>query len=1068
MKKFFLGLAAALLVFSAISCKQAADSEPKAKTLTQLISTGKSVDLKGATYSEDAEIKKGGNITISNANLGGKTLTVSAAGVTLKNITNANLIIGEAVGEGDVTLDSCDFNDVKVLGGGANSIHVVTTKIKKIEVKKTKVRVLLEDKTEVTEVAIKADGAKLEAEKDSEASVGSVEIAQNTSGVTIQKVKATEIKINSRVKDVVVDDSNVKTITIDKQVEKVKLTATKVTEAAVSSEAGEVEIAGGTIETLKIKKTQEIEDIHAVITITKSETVINTADVVIVNGGIEDKSKTEKVSVIVAEDVTLNKDFKADVETFEVDPDKTYLDIAYSPKLRKSYIVGDEFDPSGLILHVKYTNGTNDKDFRFEVAPEDVLVEGFDSSIPTEEEKTQPVKLIVEYLGKKYQNIHNVVIFENPDYVALALEDIMAKRIDSAVNTLYEYYKASPDSDEAKMYYAVAKLASLSTSEKIAALVNEHAGIENYPKTFSDILDNKWLKQYPKTREVDVYDVYESTEENRGYYVRCSIDESKGEPYIYEIRYMLDEDNDWIEACTVEYDDEDDDWIRHDIYATGVAVPDPDGKYMIWDTQLIWPDIYNENDFPVDPETSKPIIKLPYEDNDNKENNNKLPKDTKFYRIVEGDEKNILTDETTYLPEVTAPAWFKDTLAYKNSLVHGVETPETVGNSLLAALVENNPEGFNDFVDDLLAIVDGDEINEVRKVIKSIKEPVELPDFLTQMVLSFMFEDMDEDEEIPEEYTEIKLSKNELNLVLSVFDAVKGIAQYFASYDLSLDCSEMIPSFDSKTSKDALPYISQILNNNTLTTRDSKMLSASKETLLTVANTILESYEAMIAKDTISSPLIKKMVGKYGEIIIPGVENFKTALEAGTEFYIPEFSYQLEELGGLTWDIEEDDHFTVVNLGKLFTPNYFANLITERDANGDGIMYTQVEVEYRYGTSDINEIPEAIKAKMDEDYLSAPERSYYSYTETYYTKPVLASEFDEAKVEAEIKAQFKDDSYYSLFDVVECDISTGFKIDNEILNDLAYGYEDPDDKLFLSVMEFDNSYFYISKSDLKD
>lgn len=1062
MKRFFLGLAAALLVFGAISCKQSAgNDEPKAKTLTQLISTGKSVDLKSATYSEDAEIKKGGNITISNADLGGKTLTVNAAGVTLKNIKNANLIIGEAVGEGDVTLDSCDFNDVKVLGGGANSIHVVTTKIKKIEVKKTKVRVLLEDKTEVTEVAIKADGAKLEAEKDSEASVGSVEIAQNTSGVTIQKVKATEIKINSRVKDVVVDDSNVQTITIDKQVEKVKLTATKVTEAAVSSEAGEVEIAGGTIETLKIKKTQEIEDIHAVITITKSETVINTADVVIVNGGIEDKSKTEKVSVIVAEDVTLNEDFKADVETFEVDQDKTYLDIAYSPKLRKSYIVGDEFDPSGLILHVEYTNGNI---FRFEVAPEDVLVEGFDSSIPTEEEKTQPVKLIVEYLGKKYQNIHNVVIFENPDYVALALEDIMAKRIDSAVNTLYEYYKASPDSDEAKMYYAVAKLASLSTSEKIAALVNEHAGIENYPKTFSDILDNKWLKQYPKTREVDVYDVYETTEENRGHYVRCSIDDSKGEPYKYRPEYMLDEDNDWIDAHTVEYDHEDDDWIRHDIYATGVAVPDPNGKFMIYDTLIIWPEIYNENDFPVDPETSKPIIKYyPYEDNDNK-----LPEGTKFYRIVEGDEKDVLTDETTYLPEVTAPAWFKDTLAYKNSLIHGVETPETVGNSLLAALVENNPEGFNDFVDDLLAIVDGDEINEVRKVIKSIKEPVELPDFLTQMVLSFMFEDMDEDEEIPEEYTEIKLSKNELNLVLSVFDAVKGIAQYFASYDLSLDCSEMVPSFDAEETKDALQYISKILNNNTLKTRDSKMLSASKETLLTVANTILESYEAMIAEDTISSPLVAVIVSQYGGIVIPGVENFKTALEAGTEFYIPEFSYQLEELGGLTWDIEEDDHFTVVNLGKLFTPNYFANLITERDANGDGIMYTQVEVEYRYGAYDTNEIPEAIKANMDEDYLSDPGRSYYSYTETYYTEPVLASEFDEAKVVAEIKAEFKDDPYYSLFDVVECDISTGFKFDNEILNDLAYGYEDPDDKLFLTVMGFDYSYFNIYKSDLNN
>lgn len=57
-------------------------------TLTgKIAAAGSSKDFAGAVIAEDAEVNKA--MTISNLDMGGKTLTVKVSGVTLSNLKNA-------------------------------------------------------------------------------------------------------------------------------------------------------------------------------------------------------------------------------------------------------------------------------------------------------------------------------------------------------------------------------------------------------------------------------------------------------------------------------------------------------------------------------------------------------------------------------------------------------------------------------------------------------------------------------------------------------------------------------------------------------------------------------------------------------------------------------------------------------------------------------------------------------------------------------------------------------------------------------------------------------------------
>lgn len=877
MKKLFKGLLTALLILSLSGCGLISSLQPKEEklTLTKVLNAGGNIDLENASYAEDAQINTA-DITVSNAKLGGRTLTVNKPGVTLKNISEANLVIGEAVGDGDVFVENCDFENVTINGGGANSIHIVKTTISRVEVKKESVRVVLEESTKIDDVKVSADNSKIEAAENSNSTIENLEIADNTSGIKIQKVTATTITVKENVKKVEVSDTNVKTIQIEKQVEKIQIKECKVEEAKISNESGTIEVAGGEVEKLKIEKTATTAEIKTVITITKEDTVIKNAEVVVKNGK---PTTVEKIAVVVPEDIE-NVDLPEDIETVTIE------DIVFHPKnyiYIKEYKTGNSFDKSGFVIEVIYDNGTSNV---IEVPENKIEVKDFSSA---KEIDALEVTVSTTYDDKLYETKLTVKISETPDYIANGINLIFSGKYDEGVEKFYEAYKENKTDDKAKLFYSLAKLASLSTDESVSTLLKKNFGLEEYPSTMNALFSTSWLENYKDTDSVRVETFEEAT---NGSYVRCDINEGNEENE-YQIIYILDEDGDWIYATTYEYDGYN--TIRSDLRISGTLVPSDNGKYMVYKWSV-----------------------------DN------LPEGTKLYDYAgKSKHKTVLSDQIIPLPKLTVPAWVQDTDAYKDSIVKGVTTAETVAVTLFANLLDCNSEGINTLVDDCIKVFDNKTIDEVREIANSINENVLVPeDILSGLNLEEM---LGEDP--------IYIGKAELNVIIAALDIIKGTLQYLSSYDLSMNLSNLRTVFNKmEENKDYSSMYADLITSKTLAVRNENAMVDSKETLLGAIETVIESYDAMFGEEGYYPDAFKDVVKGYGDYFRLGADNLVSALETNSVFYVPK---NLSD----DWPTTNQGALFGIDLGKMFTPGYFKDLI-KKTPEGKAEVYIQAELEY--------------------------------------------------------------------------------------------------------------------------
>jgi len=156
-------------------------------TLTgKIAAAGSSKDFAGAVIAEDAEVNKA--MTISNLDMGGKTLTVKVSGVTLSNLKNVNVVAGAGIGDGDLIIEGSEIATLQVLGGGANSIHLKDSTAAEVSVEKAGVRVALEGETTISKVDLKADDVKLEAEETAEVSTLNIDAEVKGFDVTVDNV----------------------------------------------------------------------------------------------------------------------------------------------------------------------------------------------------------------------------------------------------------------------------------------------------------------------------------------------------------------------------------------------------------------------------------------------------------------------------------------------------------------------------------------------------------------------------------------------------------------------------------------------------------------------------------------------------------------------------------------------------------------------------------------------------------------------------------------------------------------------------------------------------------------
>lgn len=992
MKKVLLSLTALLFILFLAGCPHpdlpAASSTPE--TLTDFLNVGGNVDLQNNAYSENATVFTTG-ITISNADLGGRTLTVNARNVTLQNITNANLIIGEAVGDGDVFIEGCSFNTVTVNGGGANSIHFKTTTISRVEVKKTSVRVVLEESTSVGTAEISGDHAKLEASDGSSASVGTVEIANNTNGVQIKQVEATTIVVKENVRNVVVKDvtadkievkenaqnttiesAHIATIEIEKEVEKIEMRQCTVETAVVSNEAGNVEVSGGTMTKLQVVKTKTTTEVKAVITVTKAETVIENAEVVVSNGQI----LTQPVTVVVPEQIQAEVTLPPTVEKVTIT--SAELDVNL---VQTNYKTGTLFNKSNIYMVLSYSNN---KTNRVLISPDAITVSGFSSAQVAD---NQTVTITASYNGENYSETVAVAISQMPDYINHGINLILSGLFDEGVDQFYTFYEENPDSDEAKMFYSLAEIATLSTDRSVAKLLRDHFALTDYPATMNALFSSEWMQEYQKRDRISTFTIIPDQE---GYYFRCDIDQSHGTNE-YRIESILDEDGDWINATTWEWDPDEMVDIRTELFISGTVIPSDTGRYLISSNYIIIDDFNSQY----------------------------------RYRREIANEKWVLASRTTALPKIAMSDWFKNSQSYRNSLLKGVENTETVSEALLAGIIDCNPVGMNGLVDDCLALFNNPKIANARSIANSIEDNVELP---AQLVSAFHLEHiLGEDE--------VWFGKAEFNILMAALDLIKGTLQYISSYDLSANVAQLRSVMMNGTGMTDEAAIA-LIADNTLAVRNASALTAAKTTYCNVIDTIVASYDAMFGTSGYYPQALKEMVQEYGNKYRPGLISLKSAIQGNNVFYIPMSN------GMPSWEADPNPNTDLgIDFGKFFTPGYFSNII-ERDAQRHVTLYEDYSYHFNtYGVlvTDAPDIPNAINP----DILNPPVegvaenspsngRTWYDFDYLFYSTPVLKDTLNEEEIKDTILETFIASNYQRCW--LRFDI--GYKINSNLINDL--------------------------------
>ena len=924
MKKGLKLLGCALCAIALFGCKNQSNDETGGnsqqvtpKSLAEQIDDAASkgvIDFGNAKIAENVSVDD--KITIKNLDLGDKTVTVCSPGVVLENVSNATVIVAD----GDVTLKNCsNIKKVEVSkeSCATDSVVIDASKIETIEIGKKGIRIVLKDeKTEVKDVVISAENTIIEAEPAK---------AEGEKAPAIEQVKVTK-------------------------------------------EADKVSISGGEIGSLTVETAEETP----VITLTGDTSI----------------EKIEGTEIVyVAEDA------KVDIPDTVEKKEAVILNVAfydtYNEGIKRNYLVGDkEFDLSNIYVEVFYLNRSRKT---IPLTKENCTVEGFDTSIPGEisvhiiyDDWVDPASS-----GRKASATIKITV-RKPDpivingtadqYIAAALEILSSssgKGIPN-IDLALEYFKKAYETektDETKLFYALAEIASISTDESVAKLLRENFGLKNYPATPNALLSDGWFKQYIDTTPFEG-GVFEKSE-NSGFYVRGNFKENwKNAPVSEPESYLR------IVDAYILYNGE---WMRNLGYGPysidEIEICD-DGNIMFnvdWvpGTDGSMEDAIKEFDEFM---TQNKACRYSYKDR-------KVIQVSSSLLHYNGD--NVRYGE---LPEFKVID--ENDAEYQATLFKSMQTTETVSYLMVMNFFNCNAKGFNLLIDNILNVF-GTRYEHAKALVSDIEqESITVPsEILTALHLDDILG-----------VSTVKIGKAEVDVLFAATDIIKAVFQWFSSYDLSMDV-DILPGkiaeykkgegfttnnyyylreeFNptkyyngwveateqyfqkrnahqivirdtegneySKTDPYEVEYYerenekatlrtSEVLrllsNSKSLTVRNASAMEASKKTILNSVKTVMASYDYITGEpeedddtkkyNSIYPSEIKAMIKAYGDPFYELAGMFADALENDDVFTLPAGMFTEEDIS--------------IDLGKFFTPGYFSNII-EKDNNGNLKVY---------------------------------------------------------------------------------------------------------------------------------
>lgn len=562
--------------------------------------------------------------------------------------------------------------------------------------------------------------------------------------------------------------------------------------------------------------------------------------------------------------------------------------IGTSPKTE--YEIGDRFDYSGLSVSVKYNDGTEKS---ISLNANNVEFSGFSSSSVG----TCTVSFV--YKGFKVNGTLSVTIKPSSKAYKILLNEgidlLLAQKYDEGVAKIKAAYDKEKN-DETKLYYALAEIATISTDSSVSNIMKNNFGVRNYPSTLNALINGEWLKEYKRGVYEDVYTLSEAPADETYYCVKVSGDRcdwnSDGEECW--IKALLDEDNEWISCYRSDFH-----WVKN-------VKLDENGKYLVY-----------KNSLPQDVRKQ-------------------ITDSTKKYRCSYDHRKRVLSDyDSSKFPEFNVPEWLKNSDRYNESLIKSTQTSATTSLLLWGNLVECNPNGANELIDNILKIFDG-KFENAKRLADSISEGnVIVP---SKVISALGLEEVLGD-------SSVYVGKAELNVLISSMQILKGTFQWLSSYDLSANIASAKDFFGENP--DEWGFFRKLANTNSLKIRNAGAMETSKKTFIEAIEILENSYNYLVSSASSYPQAAKDEVARYGNVVLAAAEDLNKCLKNGGIFYIPNEN----PFETLNWNASSSGNSFGIDMGKLFTAGYFSGIF-ERDGSD---LKIDCVVDYYYYKSDWTE-----------------------------------------------------------------------------------------------------------------
>lgn len=836
------------------------------------------------------------------------TLYLTRDNTTIKNITDPEAIL--VVTGKDVILENVTVKEVTVMGkktgrnvraasspdSDCGKFKLKDCLIGKIDISSAKAKLELSGTTTVSSNLTVFSATVSLTISDTSAIKADLVISSETATIKLQG----EAKVEN---NLIVTEGSA-TITGEE--------STVVAGLEIAAEVETVAIGGGKIDSVTVAAAAE-----AVITITEDITINAVAE--------------GSATIVTGDTVTIEGEAKAKVE--EVAVTVTRVELKQDATVITEYEQYADFDFTGLKALVTYSNGT---DRVVTMNDTNTVIDGFTTSTPTEEGESRSVTFTFQGVpvdGSVTYTVHETGS-DYKEFLNNALEDLANGRYDEGIAKIEAAY-GKVKNNETKAYYAIAKLAQLSTAERVQNIIRNRFGLYHYPGTMNALLDPAWLSesQIAAYTEYYDYDVYSyDTDNSLIGTIRVSgtpVYESEGY-YNGNILVYIPQQNIWV--GTWDYTNTFH-LSENRIKNLTDVVPDPNGPYLYWVDSA--------------PESNDGEVWNKGELSDSEEytylgqtfSGAFLKENVVGYRYTSNGIKSFFSG-TTPMPAIKAPAWMTNSAAYKNTLI---TEGGTVYQSMIswtyllaAAAIDGNANGFNQIIDEFVDLLDTDyeAIKEIAEGIedKSVQFDAEA---LSVLGLTPFFGD-----------EPLVVGGAELRVIFSAMDVLKGVFQFFASYDWSFNMNNLKQLLldaqlvnGGQLSMSEIEAVCNLFTENTLKTRKTYLLNQSKKSITSGLTGILASYDYLMDDEITYIPdAVKETISQMGAMYVELCSQIIDAIENDGSVEIPYTDTYYS--GG---NVIHKEEILTVNVGKLFSPSRFYDFL-DRNDDGSLKLYTVAEV----------------------------------------------------------------------------------------------------------------------------